>query len=427
MKSTSFIRGVFRFSPTVKKAIIGVVIFFIFLAIGRTTLHSFPRDNSWIVPTATSFVKEFNLEISEMRVEYPEFTGIYKEIGGKFYYFFPYGTSLLISPFVLALHVVGIDTTHKAAELDKWFAVFFIALSCVAVCMTYYRKKRVLPAIVILLLYFFGTSVISVGTESLWQHTTLLPIYAYVFLVLYRKLYVKNFYLLSSFGLLYFAWLVRPLAAIPIAAFSLYLLIRDWKGFLKTVPIGFTILLLSGLYHLNVYGSFLHSYYRLKRLSSGTFWEALAGNVISPGRGLLVYSPFLILSIFGFICLVRRKNILLPIIVAITIVLHWIVISTFPHWWAGYTYGPRFFTEMMPLFMYFIYELITYLSSHWKKKAAIVLMALFVLLSGASVFIHLKGAYDPNTQKWNTTPNSIDEHPERLWDYSDPAFLRSDE
>jgi len=46
-----------------------------------------------------------------------------------------------------------------------------------------------------------------------------------------------------------------------------------------------------------------------------------------------------------------------------------------------------------------------------------------VILIAISVFMHVRGAYSHDASIWNVRPNNVDEHSERLWDWSHPQFL----
>jgi hypothetical protein len=45
------------------------------------------------------------------------------------------------------------------------------------------------------------------------------------------------------------------------------------------------------------------------------------------------------------------------------------------------------------------------------------------LLLALSIGINGRGAISEATAMWNVRPVSVDEHPERLWDWRDPQFL----
>jgi hypothetical protein len=64
------------------------------------------------------------------------------------------------------------------------------------------------------------------------------------------------------------------------------------------------------------------------------------------------------------------------------------------------------------------------LDSSLQGRAVSVLRVAFVALLIVSVWINSRGARSPATFAWNHDPVSVDAQPERLWDWSDPPFLR---
>ena len=40
------------------------------------------------------------------------------------------------------------------------------------------------------------------------------------------------------------------------------------------------------------------------------------------------------------------------------------------------------------------------------------------------LFMHFEGATRWACVSWDSTPNRLDDHPERIWDWHDPPFLR---
>ena len=175
----------------------------------------------------------------------------------------------------------------------------------------------------------------------------------------------------------------------------------------------------------------LPSYYRASRLYFGVFWTALAANLVSPGRGLLVYVP--VLFFVGYLLVRYRRQLVSPRIVVMALavtVVHLAVMSCFGHWWGGYSYGPRFSTGLVPWFVVVAVLAVQArricLEKHGPaisrlgKKLELSVGALLLL---ASIAINAFGAADRNTALWNVRPQNIDLHPERNWDWRQPQFL----
>ena len=180
-------------------------------------------------------------------------------------------------------------------------------------------------------------------------------------------------------------------------------------------------------YNLITHDSLLTPYYLPQRLSgdmSSTFVEAMVGNLISPGRGLFIFSPILLFSFYGiYKSLKKPRTILLYLFMGITIFIHWIAISKFPHWWAGHSYGPRFFADMMPFFAILLVPFFKDFIESANKKHVLLIVGYSILVSW-SLFINFKGANCQEVYDWNIDPVNVDEAPYRIWDWSDPQFLR---
>ncbi len=115
----------------------------------------------------------------------------------------------------------------------------------------------------------------------------------------------------------------------------------------------------------------------------------------------------------------------LNIVILATILLHWLMISSLHHWWAGHSIGPRFFTDIILFFIFFLIPVLQRLSPPFTATKK-VLGVIFVCLMTVSFLIHYRGANDRAVWDWNSEPNGIDQHPARLWDWSDAQFLRTE-
>ena len=104
-----------------------------------------------------------------------------------------------------------------------------------------------------------------------------------------------------------------------------------------------------------------------------------------------------------------------PYLIAIVIG-HWLLISSFEQWSGGHCYGPRYFSDMSPIFVWFLIPVLL--------RPGRVPAVAFAALAAVSFFIHYQGATQWATMQWNVDPVNVDSHPERIWDWRDPQFLR---
>lgn len=84
---------------------------------------------------------------------------------------------------------------------------------------------------------------------------------------------------------------------------------------------------------------------------TGIFWQGIYGLLISSGRGIIFYSPLVILAIPGLLWLWREEW---QAEVALIIGLLLIQLIMYSFWWtwdAGWVWGPRFLVSTQPLLM----------------------------------------------------------------------------
>ncbi len=99
------------------------------------------------------------------------------------------------------------------------------------------------------------------------------------------------------------------------------------------------------------------------------------------------------------------------------------VISSFPHWWAGHSFGPRSFTDMTPYLVWLLVPVVEWLAAE-RTKARPAVLAAMVVCTAFSAVVHFRGATDMAVHLWYPQPLDVDQHPERLWDWKDLMFFR---
>lgn len=410
-------------------------------------------DSRWSVPGAYSLVHEGNLNLDEFPqlLEESDYYWV-EEIDGHYYNRFPIGMSVLSAPFVLVLDYAARTLFWVSPDLEDWIiqksvepleevtvitmywrielviACFFISIAAMAL----YRVARetLIPARAAILLFWFlfCCSVWSTGSRALGQHcgSILMITLALLGLVLAKERPKLVQFIAIPLA---FSFLIRPTNALPIVAFTIYIVWNyreyTWKylawAALITVPFF--------IYNLSLYGSLLSPYYlpheQLGEASpyEFNFWDGFFGLLISPGRGLFIYTPLFLLSFLGAWLGYRKTRDLLFLLLLLLFLVYWLVLSSFGDWWGGHSYGPRYFTELSPLFIFLLIPLlqIQFERWNWKRIALTTALTLTTLISFA---MHLRGATDLESRDWNREPTDINESRERLWDWEDPPFLR---
>jgi len=432
-----------RFDPMY--LLVPLVVFLVHAASRNIT----SSDSIWTVHTARSLVLEGNLDLDEYGAELAREN--YRNtisLGGHRFNIFPFGTPVLAAPFVLAADgvlsvlvpaVPGLERVirgrsaeeitrmdsiglHKGVELVT--ASFFVALAAMFVYVAARRALgRTAPALVATFAFAFCTSAWSTASRALWSHTASMLCNAAV-LVLMLPRPDRSVAGFAAGCLLAFGFAIRPTNVIPLVVFAVYMLAAQRKEAPRfLLGAALTGLLLLAFCRI-MYHMWLPVYYSPSRLDRPWYFGiALAGNLISPNRGLFIFSPFLIFCLYGIVRGVFGKDGGLNAAVAFIPILHWVVIATFPQWWGGLAYGPRFFTEMMPFLIFLLIPFMKAISApsfKWRTPAWVI----FSLLVLAGFFVHFRGASDWAVFEWVDQPRNLDVYPSRAWDWSDMQIFR---
>lgn len=132
-----------------------------------------------------------------------------------------------------------------------------------------------------------------------------------------------------------------------------------------------------GLYNRSRFGSLFETGYgREAGMFTTPLWEGLMGLLVSPAKGIVWFSPILLLSLLGACALWRRDREAALAIVAAS--LAWLgLISRYYQWYGGGCWGPRFLVPLLPLWILPAAEVAEWArrSAAWRWGGAVVLAA----------------------------------------------------
>ncbi|MCY1033941.1 hypothetical protein OV207_20980 [Corallococcus sp. BB11-1] len=411
-------------------------------------------DSLWSIPSAASILHEGNTDLDEFQPTFSSATDYARnEVGGRTYYVYPPGVMVSALPllaaaeglFTLLRPVLPYLGAPGAAALS-WLRMFqstgkidlgaynrteqliasFYVCAAAGVLLLLLRK-RVSPraALITVLLFGLCTTAYSTASRVLWQHGPGLLAIACLMLLLARPAQTARTAFLLGLSVAV-AYACRPTHSLSVLVVTGFMALR-YRRQLPAYFAGAAVIAIPFCaYNLSVYGALLSPYYRhaLDPLAS-RFFMALAANLVSPSRGLLIFSPFLVFSVVGFVQLWRGKR-LEPyeVVFALIPVLHWVAISAFPIWWAGHSIGPRFFTDVLPYLVYFLaFPVQTALEAPAKHRA---LIGVFSVMAVFSLFVHWRSSVSFDVHYWNSYPVNVDgAATERVWDWKDAQFLRA--
>jgi hypothetical protein len=395
-------------------------------------------DSRWTIPTAVSIAYRGDDDLDEYAWPIVEVHGYAVEWrDGRSFSRYPIGPSLLAVPVVVTYDAVASVTCGSSVEGLVWQgrAVRVEALVASAVvagvttlifAMARCRGLGAGAAAGVALAFAFCTPAWSTASRGLWQHgpSMLTLASAMTLLLLARQ---RDLWAAVAGVPLGLGFLMRPTNAIALVVLTGYVALRHPRRLPAMVLAWSAVLAAFVAWNLYDFGAPLPPYY-LPGGQPRAPWSAvprvLVAHLVSPNRGLLVFSPVVVLAAAGILTQIRRRA-LDGLDVALLAVLcsHFAVVSLFREWWAGHSFGPRYATDVLPVLAWFSMPAVVALSGLRGRRRGVAL-AVTGLLVAWSFLVHLRAATTWDVWAWNGTPVSVDERPERAWDWSDLQILR---
>lgn len=427
-----------------------VLLFLVVLAVHLASPDIVIADSSRSVYVASELLHHGDIYLERYSGVTPDDYSVY-DAHGHVVPLFPWAPTLFAIPVLVArgaLHRLlpgHVATSNlQTTPIGETWSVQVIAMALVvaATSVVLYAVARHLllrlpparrtgGAAAVGLVFAFCTSAWSTASRSLWQHgPSMLCLSLAVLFALRassaRSGRARELVLLGASVAA--SYTMRPTNAIPVLVLSLWALVTFRR---RAVPyfagaLGVAVSWVAA--NLTWYHQVRPLYYVDASLGHDYHdfhvhvWGALAGNLVSPSRGLLVFSPALVLAGVGVALLVRRRALDGLHVALVTCVLaHWVSISLFAHWWGGNSYGPRLFTDMVPFLVVLSVPALEALlrPAPAGRRTA---WALTGLLVTASFVINAEGATTRSSTCWNDTPVPVDLRPSRLWDWRDAQF-----
>ena len=318
----------------------------------------------------------------------------------------------------------------RAPRAPNVMAVLAASLLCaVATALVFLTGRRWLTrgsAVVLAIGFAAGTGVWSTASQTLWQHETTIFGFALAVLALTRSTLRPMHGVAIGLGLA-LAGTSRMQLAPAIAILLIATFVRGgWRAAAPAALITGTAAALLIRVNLLWFGSLfgaapmleaLHDQVHGVSTSFRLSATGLLGLLVSPNRGLLVFSPIVLVAAWAAGPM-RRERWRDPLRwCAIAALAQFLLYGSYTVWWGGHTYGPRYMLDLLPLMVPLAAAGGARLQSRLLKAAAVLALAWSIVVAGTGAFFH------PN-DRWNTDPTDVDRHHERLWDWSDQQIVR---
>jgi hypothetical protein len=292
----------------------------------------------------------------------------------------------------------------------KFAAAFITAL---AVLMFFFCARELADArtsAAVTLAFGFGTSVWSTASQGLWQHTPSLLFQLIGVWFLLRGRSAGDAAVAPGAFFFSAATVARTNNGLAALLFTLYVLIEYraalWRWIAWAIPPALLALIYNALYN----GSpFIFGYQ--DGFAQTMAWlraDGIVGLFLSPSRGLFIYSPFLVLAIYGAWLARRELARLFYFFAAILFVVSAYVLSMFQNWDGGWGYGSRLLVDALPYIAFLLIPMFLHLrgAARWMFGSgvayAVILQAFGLWDYGQRWHWHWNNwAYDV----WNVSEN----------------------
>jgi hypothetical protein len=310
----------------------------------------------------------------------------------------------VMAPFYAFDHMIAWKHPLKisVAKLNASMLVATTAVLLFFIALRYVSKMR---ALLVALTYGLATCAWAVSSQNMWQQTVnqfLLAVGAFFFLG-----NVERRHIAALSGLAFGAAVAcRATGALFYAAVIVYLFLYHRKSLVPFILGSLPVPLLIAAYNTHFFGSPMsfaqevvgHAIAKEKtgssRLWQTPIWEGASGLLLSPSRGLAVFSPVLVPSLWGAYRVFQEarfrsfRPLTLAMLGAMGLQCRWF------DWWGGWTYGYRPWLDVVPFLVLLLVPMLD------RVLATPLRRAVFGVAFAWSVFVEVLGAgsYD---RSWN--------------------------
>lgn len=360
-----------------------------------------------------SILTDGDLDFNEFVSKEKDLPYWFRSVNGRVVSAFPIMAGLLNLPMYFGARLLGMDIYVRREVLSLLTASGLAALSVLFVflCLRQLGHSRG-QALFFAWVYAFATCVWSVASRVLLQHTPSLFFLTGAISLLLCQNQAKR---ATSGALLSLAVLSRPTNVFVVAPLALF----AWRRQPKNAPGLLVSALLPVLPFILYFWLYLGTPLSLGQPFpsfgfSGNPFVGLAGLLVNPSHGLLIFTPIFLFSVVGTWIACRRPDRSIYPYLAAGAVLQILVYSRWSGWWGGPGFGYRYLLEAVP-------GLILLVALAWSEllQKSIRWRTVFLVLLGFSAYVQFLGAFVYPSE----FSGNLDLELGRLWDVRESELV----
>ena len=352
---------------------------------------------------------------------------------------YPVGAALLALPFTFP-QVLILDSLRPGWDaipaqtgwywraIGKNSATLIAALTAIVILYLLHSLELGRAAMPATLVVALGSPLWTIASQSLWQHGPVALALACMLALLHSD-HPRPWQLcLAGFAAAASVWF-RPTSfifAAPIFLTVVWLHRRSALWFLPfPLILGAALLIYNYWYFQNPLGGYaeLLAYVGKAQAVQGAWsddwWSGASGTLFSPSRGLFIFCPWIVVALFTLPATASRIARRPVIAIAVAMLLPFFaVLAKQSTWWAGWTYGPRYWTDTLPLF-----AIVLGYGISWSLEACRPILVAFAATAAVAISIQGIGALC-YPSSWAGHPTNIAQNHARLWDWRDTEVTR---
>jgi hypothetical protein len=314
---------------------------------------------------------------------------------------YPVVTPLIVTPLYLpAIGYFGLRgwteprLEHVGLLMEKLSASILTAIAVGLLYILLCRRTSNRNALLLAGATAFATNTWATSSQALWQHAAAELFFVAGLLALTSRPNARN---LALAGLFFGLLVANRLPDVFLAAAAgIFVAIRFRR---RAIPFALTAAFVGGLlaaYNIGMFGHLAGGYSAAGVTYSyfqGHLATGMASLLASPGKGLFIYSPFLL-----FLAARLRRNgkrddfAMLDALLLISAVPLLALVARLD-WRGGYCYGPRMALDIVPALVWMIAPAMPELGTRW-RKVFIATVAFGMVLQAVGAFCYPKGASD---------------------------------
>ncbi len=274
---------------------------------------------------------------------------------------YPVVTPVLVAPLYLPA-VVWLNKhgwqqpqVDRVAEIMEKVSASFLASIASVLMFLVLRREGVRWSLPLALVFALGTNTWMISSQALWQHGTGELLIALALLLVLARASPMHTALLGVVCVLMAA--NRPPDVLIAGSFILFIIGSRRRKSLWLLA-GAAVPLVALLYYNLEFIGHVAGGYALGKAPSEIFfrrdWSGVLAMLVSPTRGLLVFTPFLIFIPVGLIQRLRTPGTKWLAVALSLAAVAQIILYSQTDWRAGVSWGPRYLTDLLPIFVWML-------------------------------------------------------------------------